>query len=230
MAKTVLKIAVTAVIVIVAAASVFILDTRATQVHARTHDFHVVIDAGHGGKDLGASSPNGTAERDINLSIAKHLAAEFGSRNVGVTLTRQDHNWLASPFAGNKKMDDLNKRREIIETVQPDLVISIHLNSFPQDRSVRGLQVFYDSNGPDSKEYADAVQYEINRNIPHVYRLAKTSDFYILQCTKFPSILIECGFLSNQMEEKLLKTDEYQKVLAHHIAAAVISAKGSLNK
>lgn len=225
-AKSVLKVIIPMLAVVAVVAGVLIADTRATQVYARTHDFHVVIDAGHGGKDRGASSPKGITERDINLSIAKHLAKELEALNVGVTLTRQDHNWLASPFAGNKKMDDLNKRREIIEKVAPDLVISIHLNSFPQDTTVRGLQVFYDKSSTESKKYADAVQYEINRNIPHVYRLAKTGDYYILQCTQFPSILVECGFLSNPMEERMLQTDEYQKIIAHHIGAAILSARG----
>jgi len=202
------------------------LDLR---VHARTAGYTVVIDAGHGGKDRGASSKNGTYESDINLSIARFLKREFETRGVGVVMTRETGDWLASATAPNKKKDDMNERRKIIERTKPELVISIHLNSFPADTSVRGLQCFYDKSGAVSKVYADAVQTEFNKSELNINRIAKTGDYYILDCTAYPSILVECGFLSNSHDEKMLKTTEYQRILAHYIAEAVVKTQKILS-
>ena len=190
------------------------------RVYANTAGYTVVIDAGHGGKDRGASSKNGTYESDINLLIARFLKREFEVRGVGVVMTRETGDWLASSFAPNKKRDDLNERRKIIEGAKPELVISIHLNTYP-DAGVRGLQCFYDKTGEVSKKYADAVQAEFNYSEMDISRSAKTGDYYLLECTQYPSILVECGFLSNAKDERILKTTEYQRILAHYIANAV---------
>jgi N-acetylmuramoyl-L-alanine amidase len=197
-------------------------DFSGAQVHARSEGFHIVIDAGHGGRDGGASSRSGTLERDINLAIAKHLKAEFEHRGAGVTLTRANEHSLASPYAKNQKRSDMDERRKIIEQVKPDLVISIHLNSFPSNPAVRGLQTFFDKTGEKSKEYAQAIQENFNKSSLNINRRATVGDYYILECTAFPSVLVECGFLSNPSEEKLLKTTAYQKMLAQLIASAVI--------
>ena len=194
---------------------------RALRVYARAEGFHVVVDAGHGGKDRGASSPNGTYESDINLAIAKFLKAELEARGIGVTMTRETQDWLASPAASNKKKSDMDARRRIIERVRPDLVISIHLNIYPGDSSVRGLQTFYDKSGTTSKIYAEAIQNEFNRSPLATNRLAKTGDYYILDSTEFPAVLVECGFLSNPDDERLLNTTEFQRIIAHFIASAV---------
>lgn len=198
---------------------------NALRVYGRETGFHVVIDAGHGGKDKGASSPKGTYESDINLSIARFLKAEFEVRGVGATMTRESQDWLASPLAGNKKRSDLDKRRQIIERVRPDLVISIHLNSFPADTSVHGLQTFYDESGSVSKAYAEAIQNEFNRSPLDINRNARPGDYYLLEATEFPSVLVECGFLSNHDDERLLNTSQYQRIIAHYIASAVIATQ-----
>ena len=172
--------------------------------------FTIVVDAGHGGIDRGASSKNGTFESDINLAIAGFLKEELRLRGAEVVMTRGNKEWLA-----------LDNRRMIIERAKPDLVISIHLNNFPSDTSVRGLQCFYDKSSEVSQSYARAIQTEFNKNIPDINRVAKAGDYYILNSTAFPSVLVECGFLSNAQEEKLLKTAEYQRILAYYIAASV---------
>ena len=201
--------------------SAVLVDAHVFSVHAHTTDFHVVIDAGHGGRDGGAISPNGTKESEINLAIAKFLRKEFEARGFRVTMTRENHDSLASPFAGNRKKDDMNKRRQIIEKAKPDLVISIHLNNFVSNKSVRGLQTFFAKNSEPSKSFAEAIQNEINGRGLNTNRKAAVGDYYILKCTESPSVLVECGFLSNLEEEKLLKTAEYQKILAYYIASAV---------
>jgi len=214
-----------ALVLIFVAGFLMIDAQQVLRVHARADGFHVVIDAGHGGKDKGAESPNGTFERDINLFIARFLKAEFEVRGVGVTMTRETEDWLASPLATNKKRSDLERRRQIIESVRPDLVISIHLNSFPQDTSVRGLQTFYATNSDASRIFAEAIQNEFNRSPLDINRKARGADYYLLEATSFPSVLVECGFLSNPEEERLLGTTEYQRILAHFIASAVMTVR-----
>ena len=197
---------------------------EARMVSAQPSGFKVVIDAGHGGQDGGAVSRNGTKEAELNLKIAKELAKELAVRGVAVTMTRTNHESLASPFAKNRKRDDMEKRCALINKTAPDLVISIHLNNFASDRRVRGLQAFYTKGAETAKLYAEAVQAEFNRQNPLTSRNATTGDYYILNCTEYPSVLVECGFLSNAEEEKLLKTNEYQRILAHLIATAVTAA------
>lgn len=197
-------------------------------VYGRSEGFHVVIDAGHGGKDRGASSREGTYESDINLSIARFLKTGFEVRGIGVTLTRENQDWLASPLARSKKKSDMEKRRQIIERVRPDLVISIHLNIFPADSSVRGLQTFYDKDGAASKVYAEAIQNAFNYSPFDINRKARIGDYYILDSTAYPSVLVECGFLSNPDDERLLNTTEYQRIIAHYIASAVTATQNKI--
>ena len=199
------------------------IDFYSLPVYAQIAGFHVVIDAGHGGRDAGASSRNGISERDINLAIAKNLEREFRVRGVGVTMTRANEHSLANPYSRNQKKSDMDARRKIIEKVKPNIVISIHLNSFPTNPAVRGLQTFYDESGDKSKQYAQAIQDSFNRSNFDINRKAAVGDYYILECTSYPSILVECGFLSNPQDERLLKTAEYQRLLAILIAEAIIN-------
>jgi len=195
-------------------------------VFARTHDFHVVIDAGHGGRDGGATSRNGTREAEINLAIARFLQTELSNRNIGVTMTRTSNDSLANPFARNQKRSDMDARRRIIERVSPDLVISIHLNSLPSHPGVRGLQAFYCKNAEQSRIFAVAIQDRFNQSNLETSRRPTTGDFFMLNATRYPSVLVECGFLSNAHDERLLKTREYQQILARYIAEAIYYTRG----
>jgi len=226
MKKNILRIFLCGIAIAVVVTSL-VFDFKSAPVYARTADFHVVIDAGHGGRDGGAQSKGGIKESDINLAIAKFLSTELKNYGVGVTMTRETRDSLSSPFAKNKKRDDMEKRRQIIEKVKPDLVISIHLNSFPSAPAVRGLQTFFPkSENPMSKNFAEAIQNELNKTSLNINRRAAIGEYFILECTAYPSVLIECGFLSNPEEARLLTTAEYQKILAHHIANAVVSCNG----
>lgn len=208
------------------------VDFAPRPVHARTAAFHVVIDAGHGGRDGGAVGRNGTREADINLSIARYLEKELLAHGVGVTMTRKDANSLANPYAKNQKKSDMEARRKIIESVKPDLVLSIHLNVLVGNPNARGLQAFtakyinkdvVPTEGEmTSKMYADKIQDTFNKSCLYTNRKAATGDYFILQCTPYPSVLLECGFLSNATDEKLLRNPEYQKILAQIITKAVV--------
>ena len=125
----------------------------ARMVVTETSDFMILIDPGHGGMDGGAASSDGTLEKDINLAIAKQLAAEVEQYPCSVILTRERDEWLCDAEEGSirsRKTADLKARREMIRKYEPDITVSIHLNSFREDPGVRGAQVFY----PDSKGQA----------------------------------------------------------------------------
>ncbi len=183
--------------------------------------FHVVLDAGHGGFDNGACV-DGVSEANINLQIVKVLEQELLNQGCAVSLTRVDGESLNSPYATNKKVDDMAKRREKIRNLQPDLVISIHQNAFHLT-SVNGLQCFYANETPGSKTYATAIQEQFNQSGLPIYKKIKPTDFNLVEHSPCPAILIECGFLTNPRERKLLQTATYQQILAYNIATAVMT-------
>ena len=184
--------------------------------------YTIVIDAGHGGRDGGAvGKTTETTESYLNLQFSlklKSICEEYGFK---VVLTRKDMNGIYSAFASNKKRSEMEKRMEIIESANPDLVVSIHMNSF-SNSSARGAQVFYAENFPENEEFAQTVQDALNEKIPNAKKTAKSSDFYVINTTSKPSILVECGFLSNPEEEKELLEDSYQDRLAWGIYNGII--------
>ena len=232
--KRVIKHLIVCLFLVLVTFTTIIVQHQTAPVATRGAGFHVVVDAGHGGRDGGAVSPSGTREADINLAISKALAFELESRGIGVTMTRTTQDSLASPFARNRKRDDMTRRNQIINNVQPDLIVSIHLNSFMGDRSVRGLQSFYAKESEVSRHFAIAIQHQFNNSTLITNRRATSGDFYMLTATSFPAVLVECGFLSNPQEERLLRQREYQHIVAAYIAtaiqAAVVSAGAAVNK
>ena len=185
--------------------------------------FHVVLDAGHGGLDHGACV-DGVDEAELNLQIVKLLGAELHNRGCVVSFTRTDENSLNSPHARNKKVDDMAKRREKIRTLNPDLVISIHLNTYPSS-TVQGLQCFYANETAGSQTYATAIQDQFNMSGLPIYKTPKPTDFNLVEHSPCPAVLIECGFLTNTRERKLLQMPTYQQILAYNITAAVLKAR-----
>ena len=179
----------------------------------------VVIDAGHGGMDGGCVS--GGAERilekELNLEIAKTLAALFRISGYNAVMTREEDVMLdAEGLTGNAKMRDL-RARLLIACEHPDaLFISIHCNKFP-DPACKGLQVYYASEYPESKTYAEGIQASAVALLqPDNHRVPKAagSSIYILDRAKQPSVLIECGFLSSPSDTECLADPIYRKKLA----------------
>lgn len=181
---------------------------------------HVVLDAGHGGFDNGACV-DGVSEAAINLQIVKILAQELTNHGCAVSFTRVDSESLNSPYASNKKVDDMAKRREKIRGLNPDLVISIHQNTYPLT-SVNGLQCFYANETAGSEDYATAIQTQFNTSGLPFAKKPKPTDFNLVEHSPCPAVLIECGFLTNPRERELLQTPAYQQILAYHIATAVV--------
>ena len=186
----------------------------------------IIIDAGHGLPDEGAVGFNGTTEQAVNLSIALKLQKIIEQSGAKVVLTRSDENGiysLDSSSIRNKKVSDIKNRVEIGNGSDADIFVSIHLNKYPPSEYYRGWQTFYQSSSEDSKRLAEIVQEWIGKNID--YKNNRTplpiSGVYIMEHVEIPSVIVECGFLSNPEEAELLKTDSYQNKLAWGIYTAI---------
>ena len=175
----------------------------------------VCVDPGHGGTDPGKVGINGQLEKDINLAIAKKLKTYLEASDVTVVLTRDKDMGLYSSGDAHKKMADMKKRCQLIEEAKPDLVISIHQNSYHEE-AIRGGQVFYYKTSVRGKKLAQILQERFDYVLGDANkRQAKANDnYYLLLHVKEPIIIAECGFLSNWEEAEKLETKEYQDRLA----------------
>ena len=188
----------------------------------------IVIDAGHGGEDGGAIGANGVYEKDINLSIAFDLYYLLKASGHSVVMTRDKDILLYDKtidYKGRKKALDMAKRLEITQSFSAPIFISIHQNSFPQEKYC-GLQVYYSSNNTESVALAERIQKDAKDLLQsNNNRKAKSSNgnIYLLEKLTSPAILIECGFLSNPVECSLLSTESYQKEIASVIYTSVFN-------
>ena len=192
-----------------------------------TTDEIIVLDAGHGGSDGGAVSADGTPEDDINLAIVLRLRDLFALMGRQTVLTRTGENSLADPDSATlrqEKVSDTKNRVTLINSVSNGHLISIHQNTLPGHPSVHGAQVFY-GKVTDSDARAAAVQQALNSvvNVGNE-KTAKPigSDIYIMAHANCPAILVECGFLSNSAETRLLLSPEYQTKLAAAICCGYL--------
>lgn len=173
----------------------------------------VALDPGHGGPDGGArAQDSGLWEEEIALEIALAVERELLSRGAQVVLTRREDACLQSA-----KRADLLARRELAENAGADVLLSIHLNEY-RDRSESGPQVFYQRGADAGRLLAGCLQESLVSALqPRRVRKAAPGDYYVLR-GKLPSALVECGFLSNPGEERLLLTDEYRQRIARAVA------------
>lgn len=179
----------------------------------------IIIDAGHGGFDPGAVGRSGLEEKTVTLDIAKRLKRYFSRVGVYVIMTREtDLDYSAIPEAGalTKKRRDLLYRVRLANESNADLLLSIHVNSFPQS-IWSGAQCFYDSAMLESKRLAEAIQDSLVTRLGPNRRKAQSADYLILKATKMPSVTVEVGFISNPREEELLADPEYREKLAESI-------------
>lgn len=181
----------------------------------KSQTFTVVIDSGHGGTDPGKIAADGTLEKDINLAISLKLQTYLEAADVKVIMTRTTDVGLYDQDASNKKVQDMKKRIELMESSDPDIIVSIHQNSY-SDSAIHGAQVFYYTTSSQSQALAEALQDILIRDLdPKNHRQAKANDsYYLLKKTTRPIVIVECGFLSNPDEAALLKSDSYQDQIA----------------
>ena len=186
----------------------------------------IVIDAGHGKPDEGAESSRGTTEAETNLKIALKLQNLLEQSGCSVVLTRSDENAIYdidSKTLRQKKISDIHNRVKIGNESSADIFVSIHLNKIPQQQ-YDGWQTFYNANSVDGQKLAVSIQNNLNDAIQKENnRVAKSIDnIYIVKHVQIPTTIVECGFLSNPDEEKLLLEDEYQNRLAWGIYNGII--------
>lgn len=183
----------------------------------------VVIDAGHGGNDPGKVGINGQLEKDINLKIAERLKAYLEASDVKVVLTRDSDQGLYRQGDSQKKMADMRKRCELIDEAKPDLVVSIHQNSYHEEY-VSGGQVFYYKTSEKGKYLAEILQKRFDYVLGDSNkRVAKANDnYYLLLHVKAPIVIVECGFLSNSKEAARLEEEDYQDRMAWTIHMGIL--------
>jgi len=219
---------------------------------SKTRAYKVIIDAGHGGKDPGASGHSGTKEKMVVLGISQKLKKELSRRGIEVVMTRKKDVFLT-----------LEERTEIASRTDSDIFISIHANASPA-RKASGIEIYtyrgreaqdmdeqqweknhqlafqqyqmdksnselrhviadmlYQHKLTESSILADKLIKGMTREVRARNRGAKESGVFVVRNTLIPAVLIEVGFLSNPREERLLKSDDYQKQIAKAIAEGV---------
>lgn len=182
----------------------------------------VVVDAGHGAADSGKVGVNNVLEKDLNLEIAKRVQTQLEKEGIQVVMTREDDQGLYDDSVSNKKLEDMKKRVALINEVVPDLAVSIHQNSYSDSR-IKGAQVFYYEHSKDGEEAAGVMQEELRTVDIENQRQIKANDtYYLLKHTEVPTIIVECGFLSNLQEAEKLGTEEYQEQVAKAICSGII--------
>ena len=190
----------------------------------------VVLDAGHGGEDGGASSSSGIIEKSINLEIAFLLRDLLEANGIRVIMTRKTDTLLydkSSDYQGRKKILDLAERKRIAEEHPNAVFVSIHMNTYPLE-SCKGLQVWYSPNDPRSLSLATSIQESAQQRLdPQNDRTVKkaNSAIYLLKHIQTPAVLVECGFLSNPQEAELLASKDYQKGIALSIFLAIVQTE-----
>ena len=183
----------------------------------------IVLDAGHGGSDPGKVTDDDIKEKDINLAIVKKLKTLFENKGFKVVLTRNSDKVMASEDSPNVKVEDMRNRVALITKTNPVMTVSIHQNSFSSPE-VKGAQVFYYGQSAEGEALAKLVQASlIERVDPENHRQAKANEsYYLLKRTVSPTVIVECGFLSNPAEVALLTGEDYQNRLVWAIHMGVM--------
>lgn len=177
----------------------------------------VVIDAGHGGHDPGKVGINDALEKDINLQIAQKVKTHLEKNGIQVIMTRDDD------VMEDTKLEDMKKRVALINEVKPVITVSIHQNSY-SDSGIKGAQVFYYTNSETSKRAAELMQQELRKvDSENTRQIKSNQDFYMLKKTEVPTIIVECGFLSNPGEAEKLISEEYQEQMAEAICSGIMT-------
>ena len=182
----------------------------------------VIIDPGHGGIDVGAVGIDGSLEKNINLSISLDLYDFLMVSGINAVLTR-DGDYEVYRAGEQRTKSDLYNRMDYINTVPDSILISIHQNHF-ENEAEWGTQIWYSPNDEKSPTIADKILNSVKNNIqPENKRINKKSDdsYYILYKAQKPSVMVECGFVSNENENKRLQDKEYQRDMAYSILAGI---------
>ena len=209
--------AILALLIVLASAAFILREREAAAEPAFSASFGrtIVIDAGHGGFDGGAVGVSGALESNINLAVAGLLREKLIESGARVLMTRETEEAL-----GETKSGDMAYRKSVIEQDGVDLVVSIHMNKF-RDGRVNGPQVFHMPKSVEGEKLARFILMELSRETGKNKREVHSENFFMLRNTKAPAVIVECGFMSNRAEEKLLLDSDYQKLLAGAIFSGI---------
>lgn len=218
-------LAVAMLLCLVLLSGLFVTGEKSANVSAKaTQRYTVIIDAGHGGFDGGAVAPDGTLEKDLNLSVALKLDSVLKIMGYDTVLVRDTDVSTADDKGTERsqKVSDIKARLRLTEKYKDALFVSIHMNKYTSPQP-HGAQVFY-SQVDGSKELAECIQRSITAGVQtDNKRVIKktTKDIYLLYHAVIPSVIAECGFISNPNDLLKLKSDEYQLKMAAAIAAGI---------
>ena len=187
----------------------------------------IIVDAGHGGIDGGAVGADGTVEKGINLEIARDLEQMLSLFGFQVVMTRTEDTLIGDTGANTvrrQKSTDLHKRLKMTEQYEDALLISIHQNQYSVEK-YSGTQVFFSPNRQESRQLAEFIQQAVTSRLqPDNKRQIKPSgkEIFLLYHAKIPSVMVECGFLSNRAELQKLKEETYQRQMSFAIACGIL--------
>lgn len=177
----------------------------------------ILLDVGHGGFDPGSIGlDTGVREDELNLQVARFVAQKLGEKGYYVFMTR-----MGSYAVAETKNEDMRLRKEFMKLDIFDAAISIHMNSYPDDRSVDGTRLFYYKEGTKGQTLATIILDEICKATGQRNRGTNSGDLMVVREPVAPSALVECGFISNANEERLLANPNYQEKLAQAVADGV---------
>jgi len=218
------KTAILLVLSVMSMLVVSVLWQGSTAVVSNFENGHIVmIDPGHGGYDPGAITNQGVYEKSINLQIAHKVKEMLGPSGIGVFLTREeDIDYVPEGVKGRtiKKQIDLNRRIEMAKEANADLFVSLHVNATVTGQE-SGAETFYHFKSEAGKRLAELVQQELIKIPGMNRRIVKPGDFYIINNTSMPAVIVEVGYLSSLKEQKKLQQSWYQEQLARAIAKGI---------
>lgn len=202
------------ILIIMLAVSIFVAVAEVDSLS----NYTIVIDAGHGGVDGGASIGD-IKESVLTLSISKKIKEVFEKENIKVIMTRETEKDLSGDeFV---KREDMLKRVNVIHSSKADLALSIHLNKFSMER-YRGAQVFYSQTNSLNFLLAETIQRNLIHHLKNTERkIVKRDNIFLLNKVTIPCCIVECGFMSNKEELKLLLSEEYQYKIAYALLYGV---------
>jgi len=189
----------------------------------------IIVDAGHGGFDGGASTDDGVSEKGINLNIALYLKEYLNFFGFNVVMTRETDTSTEDEgltTIRSRKSSDLHNRMALMEKTDNAIFISIHQNHYSSAK-YSGAQVFYSENFKEessslAQNIQDSIVYYLQQDNKRQIKSCGTSVYLIYNAVK-PAVLVECGFLSNYEESELLKTEDYQRKMAFSIALGILN-------
>lgn len=188
----------------------------------------ILIDPGHGGEDGGAVGGSGLLEKDVNLAVSLALAEDLKAAGWSVVMTRDTDQSLGDPSLptiAQRKSSDIRNRVRLAEEAGDCVLLSIHQNKF-EESQYSGAQMFYSPNHPESAALAECLRKSVVSTLqPGNTRQCKEAgeNVYLMAHVEVPAVLVECGFLSNPEEERLLADPEYQKEMAAAIRDGLLA-------